>query len=222
MFYLLKKNIFLISLLILFGIILAGINQKWSFPDNHWTVEKGTKIKLPDQGITQKFQADYDGLSQIRILFGNSRVSHGGTLELKISSTDCSHLLRTSKLKLHSLKSKDTIDFAFSRINHSQGKIYCLNLHFYPKPKSKHAYLFIIKNSMPQNKYLAIGNQVIVNQSLAMRPAYLNYYLWQNIQELNQRISQYKPWFLKHYFLNFIGFGFILLSFLLVFILITL
>jgi len=55
----------------------------------------------------------------------------------------------------------------------------------------------------------------MIGKSLAMRPAYLNHYFWQDIQELNQRISQYKPWFLKHYFLDFIGLGFLSLSLLL-------
>ncbi len=218
----LKKNFFLLLTLLFLLLISISLSKSWSFPDNRWPLEKGTKIKLPDQGITQKFQASRDGLTQIKILFGNSRVSHGGTLVLKVYSEDCSQLLRTSTLKTHSLKSKRITNLAFPKIDDSQGKTYCLNLHFYPQPKSKHAYLFIEDNHNPENKSLVVGDELMIGKSLAMRPAYLNHHFWTDIQELNQRISQYKPWFLKHYFLDFIGFGFILLSFLLIFILIRL
>jgi len=57
---------------------------------------------------------------------------------------------------------------------------------------------------------------------LSMRPAYENDNWKQDISELSQRISQYKPWFLKHFYLDAIAILFIVLSVGLVTILILL
>jgi len=75
---------------------------------------------------------------------------------------------------------------------------------------------------MEQNKFLSVNGEEKKNQSLAMRPAYRNENIFQDFIELNQRISQYKPFFLKHYFLWFIIIGFIILSLTLIVMLVIL
>ena len=60
------------------------------------------------------------------------------------------------------------------------------------------------------------------NKTLSVRGVYVNDNLGQDLRELSQRISQYKPWFLKHYFLEAIAILFMVLSVGLIVILIAL
>ena len=59
------------------------------------------------------------------------------------------------------------------------------------------------------------------DQSLSMRTVYRNATLWQDLGELNDRISQYKPWFLKDFFIGTIATLFVILSTTLIALLIS-
>jgi hypothetical protein len=74
----------------------------------------------------------------------------------------------------------------------------------------------------PQATYVQFFSQKNDPSMLSMRPAYENDNWKQDISELSQRISQYKPWFLKHFYLDAIAILFIVLSVGLVTILILL
>ena len=195
---------------ILLLVILWKLLGDWSFPDTHWPIEKGEKVKLKtEQMIVQKFVASRDGLMRIKVLFGNSDIGKGGTLEMKIYDETCSTLLRDSKLKVTGLDSGNTEDFKFARIPDSKGKTFCMDLRY---DGAKSANLFLENNSLPENKFLSVNGQELSGQSIAMRPAYQNASRWQNIRELDQRISQYKPWFLKGPYLLAIVFFFLLFT----------
>jgi hypothetical protein len=141
-----------------------------------------------------------------------------GELRLRVLDHDCQKILREKNIIIKSLGS-GTIPFYFEKIAGSKDKMYCISLDF---TGENNIQLRLSEDLHPDSVSLYQNANEIKNQSLSMRPAYQNKNRWQDIQELNQRISQYKPWFLKHYFLYFIAFGFILLSFLLVAILILL
>lgn len=215
------KTILLSLTAVFLLVILYNFIAAWHFPDTSWPLEKGEKTKL-DSEIIQKFEADRDGLSKIKILFGDSDVSPGGTFSLKVFDESCQEPVRSAKLDIRELNSDTTVDFVFPRIESSKGKVYCLKLSYSQKKGGKKANIFVIGNTMKQNKYFSINGQEMAGQSVSMRPAYKKASLFEDAGELNERISQYKPWFLKHYFLWFISIGFILLSIGLVTILILL
>ena len=207
---------------IFFGLLILiffQLNKQLSFPDQNWPVVKGEKIKIHSE-VIQKFRADQNNLARIKILFGNSDVSPGGKFNLKIYEENCQDIIRETNLNISSLDSNNTTDFVFKKIKNSKDKIFCFKLSYKQKKNGKKAQLFVIDNSMEQNKFLSVNGEEKTGQSLAMRPAYKNNYLWQDFSQLNQRMSQYKPWFLKHYCLDFIIFSFILLSIVLVVVLV--
>ncbi len=213
------RNIFILLLILLLGIIFFNFFKVWSFPDTAWPLAKGEKTKINSE-IIQKFTADRDGLARIKILFGDSDISPGGQFNLKIHEENCQNIIRETTLNIISLDSDNTVDFIFSQIKNSKNKTFCLRLSYAQKKGGKKANIFIADNSRPENKFLSVNGAEKTGQSIAMRPAYKNNRLWQDFTELNQRVSQYKPWFLKHYCFDFIIFGFLVLSVLLVIILI--
>jgi hypothetical protein len=221
--YLSAKNIFLLLLAIILIVIFNQFMSALYFPDTNWPLDKGDKIKIRSKSdIVQKFTSDRDDLSRISILFGSSNLDKGATLDLKVYDENCSELIRESSFFASGIGSDNTQDFAFSKIPNSKGKTFCLNLFFKPVVASKTTTLFIIDNSLDQNKSLSIDGQDYPNKSLSMRPAYKNNTPWGDFSELNQRMSQYKPWFLKHYYLAAIGISSIILSLILIVTLILL
>ena len=97
-------------------------------------------------------------------------------------------MLRQGKLTCSFLDSKNLYEFRFPRIVDSKNKSYCLIATFKPK-----------KSSAKSIRIFTMGDEE--NQPLSIRPVYKNNNIFADLNELNRRISQYKPWFLKHYFL---------------------
>ena len=217
--YITAKNIFLLLVVLFLGIIFWNFGKAWSFPDTSWPLAKGEKEKIRTE-VVQKFTASRNGLARIEILFGNSDVSPGGRFTFKLLEEDCQKSVRETDLDITSLNSDNTTDFIFSKINDSKDKTYCLAISYAQKKGGKKAEIFIADNTLPEKKYFSVNGEEMAGKSLPMRPAYKNANLFQDIEELNQRISQYKPWFLKHYYLYVIVFGFLILSIALVAILI--
>lgn len=192
-------------------LIFFNFEKTLSFPDQNWKLEKDEKIKIRNE-IIQKFQTDKDGLSKIKILFSDSDTKPGGKFDFKLYEENCQKIIRETTLEITSLSSKNTTNFIFPQIKNSKNKIFCLKLSYTQKKGGKKSNVFINENTMEQNKFLSVNGEERKNQSLSMRPAYKNENIFQDFIELNQRISQYKPFFLKHYFLFFIILGFIFLS----------
>ncbi|OGI34177.1 MAG: hypothetical protein A2259_02010 [Candidatus Moranbacteria bacterium RIFOXYA2_FULL_43_15] len=216
-----SKKIFLSTLIIIIAAVFWPLWRVWYFPDTTWPLEKGEKTKI-DSEVIQKFSADRDGLSKIAVLFGDSDVSPGGTFNFELLDENCRETIRSANLEIKKLDSDNTTDFVFSRIDKSKGKTYCVRISYAQKKGGKKARIFVIENPKPENSYFSINGEEMAGQSISMRPAYKNASIFEDIGELNRRISQYKPWFLKHYFLYFIAFGFIILSVLAVSLLIHL
>jgi hypothetical protein len=206
--------IFTLSLVTVFYIFL----NRFSFPDANWKLGKDNKIELSsEKSITQKFIASRDGLSRIDFLFSQSdKKKIGGKIKMQIAESNCASILREGFLKVVDLNSENASEFIFSKIDDSKNKEFCLLLIFVSEKESKQKpQIFVVNNELSENKGLFDANaEELKNQSLAMRPAYQNESFWKNAEELNQRISQYKPFFLKHYYLcvAFLIFIFLIIS----------
>lgn len=214
MIYISSKKIFLTISAILFVAILAVLGRSWAFPDTSWIVDKGEKAKISEAGITETFATSRDGLSQIRILFGNSRVKDGGTLHLDIlDAPSCTDTLRSSEIHVSSLGSDDTVNFRFARIPDSAGKTYCLRLTYRTDKGTGSAIVFVTEAAGPaEHSRLVIDGEERPGQSLSMRPAYRNASFFSDLRELTERISQYKPWFGKGAIIAIVGILSILLA----------
>ncbi len=135
--------------------------------------------------------------------------------------------------------SKNLYDFKFLPIDNSENKKYCLKIVYktiIKNPKKKEVRLFENTwkggNNGLNNKNnwdeLVGGGYKIIRQStndaivkdvnkkelknnlpIVFRPSYKNPIVAKDFQQLNQRMSQYKPWFLKGWYLD----GLIMLGF---------
>lgn len=218
------KNILLGIFFLFVLLILAKFLSDWSFPDTAWKISRDEKIEIKNDGqpVNQKFTANRDGLSKIEILFGSAKIK--GSIEMRILDESCEAVLRKYELKERILDSNQTYAFNFASIHNSKNKTFCLSiLSKAEKTGSKYPAVYINEIPAPHGGSLLIpfSNEEIKNKSLSMRPAYKNASFFQNVEELNQRISQYKPFFLKHYFLSIITVLFLFLSVGLVIILIV-
>lgn len=193
-----KKILLAASAILLAGVIVS-LARSWSFPDTDWTIEKGKKVTLAGSGATETFTASRDGLSDIRILFGNSRLGGGGTIHFSLLDATCKENIRMSDVHLSGLNSDDTVRFAFPRIPNSKDTTYCLHLTYERDPGTNGAVtLFLTEAIGPaQGSHLTVNNTERPGLSLPMRPSYRNASIAGDFRELTERISQYKPWFGK-------------------------
>lgn len=224
--YISPKNILTLFVVVFFVVIVFRLINVWSFPDTSWEIGKDDDLKLkPHQSIIQLFTPTKDNLSRIEILFPKSdSIKPGGKMVLEINETDCETTIRKSSVRFKTLTSDKTYHFIFEKIPDSKDRAYCLKLSFIPrKESSKSARVFLIEH--PTEKEMAVMSQstgkIYPNFSLSMRPSYQKNNWEENIQTLVQRISQYKPWFLKGAYLFTIAVLSLILSFAVVIILIT-
>ena len=206
---------------ILIGIILAtsiisacNFLNSLVFYDGEFTVDG--KIELPPHHtLVQKFTARRNNLQRVEIIINTNRMSSKNHLVAKLQDADCENVLREGTLRLNRRDWNDLYEMNFSSIRDSAGQEYCLKITYEATPGSSRKIKFSTGENPSSSVLDTFDGQTYENRSLAMRPAYKNDRWWQDVRELNQRISQYKPFFLKHYFLYAIAFGFILISLIL-------
>ncbi|HBO16841.1 MAG TPA: hypothetical protein DD451_02470 [Candidatus Moranbacteria bacterium] len=192
-------GIFTIGLVLIFGSLI----KNFSFPDQNWNLEKGKKIGISsekNEEVIQKFIASKDNLSRIDIFLGNSKIERGGTLQLELFNKSCEKLLRKDKIRTTRIKSENFFTFTFPKIQKTANEILCIKLSFYDwnSDKNRSAQVFVRDNILPENVFFSINQEIIKGKSLSMRPAYQENSWRENIWKLSERISQYKPWFLKN------------------------
>lgn len=220
----LSKILLLIFAATLFAAVFWKFFSVIAFPDGETEFEKGEVLKLsPTFSLTQTFVANRDNLMKIEFLMRTPGPREGDIVKMEIADENCTNVIRQGEMKQAFLSSDNLYDFQFSKIPDSKDKSYCLKITLIPQlVDSKFIRFFTRENSNPLFVLKDVDGAEIENQSLMIRLAYRNGNILQDVSELNQRISQYKPWFLKHYFLSIIVILFIVLSMGLVVILILL
>ncbi len=205
------KNIFLVIFSLLLIAIFWRFVTELSFPDASISLQKGALVKLqPENSLTQKFVAARDGLTKVEFLLRTPGIAfeNKDKVEMELADETCQHSLQKGELRSSFLASDNLYEFNFEKVATSKNKTFCLVATFKPVKASAKAIQFFTSGTDPA-------------QPLSIRPVYQNQNIWQNLHELESRLSQYKPWFLKNYFLWFIILGFIFLSVILVAILIV-
>lgn len=208
--YLTPKKLLLFFAAILLIAVFWKFFSLLSFPDSGILLQKGKIIKLrPEATLTQKFSANRNNLAKIEVLLKGSGVKYenGDKVAAKIADENCQKILREGELKDSFLEIQNLHEFSFEPIPDSAGKEFCFLATFLPK-----------KLGTKSLQFYTAGEET--GQPYSIRPVYKNSSIIQDLSELNQRISQYKPWFLKHYFLDVIFLVFIISSIGLVVILI--
>lgn len=205
-------------------LIFAKFFNILSFPDPEIILEKGEIISLqPNFSLTQTFLAKRNNLTKIEFMLRKPGPKDNDIVKIEIADENCSKTIYQGTLEESFLASDNLYDFQFSKIPDSIGKTYCLKATFIPgHTDSQSIKFFMTENQDPKFILKDNSGAEIKNQSLSMRLAYRNDTLSQDMSELSQRISQYKPWFLKHFYLNTIAILFVVLSIGLVTVLILL
>ena len=202
--FIFSKKIFLLSILTFFLILIfiQFTKELVFFQD---ALKKNSQIKISaEKSIQEKFTAMRPNLTEVEILLGGGKkLNNPSAVKIKLADENCNEIIREGLAESSFLKRKDIYKFRFKKIVDSENRKYCLILEYKPqKSDAKNLQVYLLDNQP------------------AMRAGYSNDTVWQNISELNQRISQYKPFFLKNYFLWFIFLSFIFFSVFLVVVLI--
>lgn len=172
------------------------------FPDSAWPLDKGERVTLSAGAtLTQTFTSSRDHLRQIEILFGKFTLQGDDQLTLELRDSTCSTTLAETTLADRSFDSEHTYTFVFDPLEHSKDQTYCLALLFDSQrtiEKSKAPRLFTDQRAQAPSYILAEKDVITPGIfPLAIRPGYSNSSLINTLNELIDRISQYKPAFLK-------------------------
>ena len=208
--YLTPAKLLLLFAAVIFAVVFWRFYSLLFFPDSSIVLQKGLGVKLnPQETLAQKFTANRNGLAKIETIMHKSGIKYenGDKVETKIADKNCQEILREGELKKSFLDSENLYEFKFSPILDSEEKEFCFIATFLPK-----------NDKAKSLQFYRTGEEE--NQPYSIRPVYKNQNIFQDASELNQRISQYKPWFLKHYYLYAVSILFIILSVSLVIILI--
>jgi len=221
--YLTPTKLLLLFAAIMFIIIFGKFFSIIVFPDSNTVLIKGELFQMkPATSLTQTFVANQDNLMKIELLMRTPGPQAGDVVKMEIADETCANVIRQGELQKSFLGSDNLYDFQFSKIPDSNGKTYCLKTTLQKNSSSKFIRFFMMENQNPQFTLTDMSNtNITASQSLSMRLAYRNDTLSQDMNEISQRISQYKPWFLKNFYLDAIAILFIILSITLVVILIS-
>ncbi len=206
------------------GLILIGMSffRQLNFADNSQVIKRGEKIELVDGDVLeQKFVAQHNGLSKIGILFGNRKLQEGSNLNFVLADKNCQKSFFKKTLKgEHNFDSKYLYNFTFPKVDNSKGKGYCLKIglevekewslwrkikgKIKPEKKTKVQKIRLFEQLSDRR---GVAGYILLNKSdkvknkgskgVAFTQSYQNKSFVKSFRQLNQRMSQYKPWFLK-------------------------
>ena len=221
--YLPAKVILIVILVLLFSVIFLKFFVYLSIPKVDDLFNKGKTTKLyPSKYISQKIIAEEDNLGQIYVAFRGVDYHPKDEFTLEITDEFCQSPVRKVEANFF-LRWPSYTPIKFPRIENSAGKTYCVKFMFNPQSKRKRdlpriyvstgteaeGYQYINEG---EGRNSDLGVAVYKNERLMIKPAYDHGFLG-NIKSLIERMSQYKPWFLKGHYLFVLIFLTIVLTF---------
>ncbi len=220
------KHLSYLALALILLFIGVSFLHTFAFPDPAWKLDKGERVTVsPGEVLSQTFISSQNGLRRIEILFGKFTLEADDRLAVELRDSSCSSLIAQETLSGRSYDSEHTHSFIFDRISDSKDKAYCLTFTFAtdrPVAKGKSPRLFIDK-AAPGSPYAFLnqgGGKEVGAGPIAIRPGYTHDSFSDNAKEFFERISQYKPLFLKNWFLIAFALGGLALTFLAIMLLI--
>lgn len=201
-----KIGLFALLAISLVGIGL-GFTTKLSFRDSSIILTKGEPVKIfPGETITQTFIPQSHELSKLEFLVRNPEPKSGDLVTVTLADANCQTPLRESVLKPSYLDTDNLFVATFDPLPVSSDQMLCAILRFdQKKHESKFLRFFTEESQSTSLRELTVNGAVQDSQSLSMRPVYNHTTLSQDLSALGQRISQYKPWFLKDAFLGIVA-----------------
>ncbi len=206
---LIKFNCVLIVLSAIFlGIVFGKFFNLLSFPDQSVSFEGDSeqeKLSANDP-LIQKITAKENYLNQINVSINKFSAEFRDKIVMEVLDESCQKILAESKLDMFSWHSPNYAKLKFKTIPDSKDKIYCLKFTYIPFGKEQDKKPYISSYSYEGASYINTGksNEEQKNQSLELKPAYGESSAGKNLSKLIDRMSQYKPDFLKGFALEMI------------------
>jgi hypothetical protein len=226
-----KFLLFVLFAFLLF-LIFSIFHRFLSFPNAENTFTEEGEVKLyPNHPISQIFVAKQNGLNQLDIAIRDFNEWSKNKISFELKDSNCDQTIASNTIDIFSPDYTIYTPFRFPRIPDSQEKTYCAEVTFVTdKENFDEASLpFIVYSRLKGNFFTNSGEnnednpgsaKLYNGKTLVMKPAYGSGIFSQDISILNDRISQYKPWFLKYHYLYAISILFVIFSVVLVAILI--
>jgi|GEM_PF-850965 len=223
------KNNHKYFLLFTFFLFLAAMYLAFaadlSFPDSlPGSPKTGTTNLYSHTPVTQVFSATEKNLSQINIGIKNLPKKFSYKVMIQLADESCDAIIAEKKFGVFSIFSSPR-KFKFKKIPDSAGKRFCLKITYLGEKEGKGELPYVEvseKPADPNSSYTNPGKGgEYKGRTLKIEPTYSGT-LSENLTQLNQRLSQYKPWFLKANYLTAIFALFLISSVILVIALIFL
>ncbi len=195
------QKILLGAFIIGLGSIILGFVSQLHFPDSDYNfIGKKDRARLTiDKPLAQVFTAEENGLSLVKVSIGGIDLWPSEALTFELRDESCTTILATDSWTPLELKPTNYTRFTFNRIADSAGKKYCVYIVYtspYDRKSSDAPY--INTSEFPGRSYtLVTKNKVYENETLQLRPAYTSGNWTSDIWRLTERMSQYKPEYIK-------------------------
>lgn len=191
--------LFIVGLLWIFGSFFANL----SFPDSSYNFLGATnKVKLdPGKPVTQIFTAKENNLDQVKVVLENTGLRTGEKIDFELMDATCEKMLAQNIYHFYNFSPFIYYRLTFPAIPDSAGQTYCFKVtYFSPFDRgSDRPYLGASEGEQFAGwSYTNEGNnRTYENRTLQMRPSYSAGNFLGDLSRLSDRISQYKPEFLK-------------------------
>lgn len=194
-------TVFLIGVVAIFWTFLASFGLGES---GYNFLNKTKKVTLsPGAPVTQTFTAHENNLSQVRFVMGNVILENNDFLEFRLLNETCSDTIAVKKYDTKPNEQGAYTVFAFPAIPDSLEKTYCFSATYLSDENRKGEKPYLSATDVPDPIFSdrtltdTNKNRVYPSQTLFLRPAYTSGSLSDDLSHLIDRLSQYKPVFLK-------------------------
>ena len=181
----------------IFGILFYFLNNL-SFSDSTVTFsQKKIKSLEKDSFIIQEFNSNRDGLSQINLNLERVNQAPSDNILIKLLTEDCGSEIAAERISARTLDTSTFYKFKFNRLLNSKDKRLCLKITSEASQLNDPTFSVVISESVND---IYLKNLEQKKGMVIMRPSFNNESLSQDLIELDQRLSQYKPWFYKKFY----------------------
>lgn len=197
---------------ILIAMFLLGVvGIFWTFLSDFGIGESGynflgktKKVTLsPGMPVSQTFTARENGLHQVRVVLGNASIRRGEHIGFQLMDEACATGIASVDFSGKPGKQGAYTVFPFEAISDSMGKRYCFVATYSSDENRKGDKPYLSATDDPDpafaDRTLVDSNKgkAYESYSLFLRPAYTEGSLRADLGTLLDRLSQYKPGFLK-------------------------
>ncbi len=165
---------------------------------------KTKKVTLsPGAPVTQTFIAHENNMHQIRVVLGRGDIKRGEQIEFRLMNEICEETLATKIFHSEPRSQGVYTVFDFPAITNSKDRTFCFSATYFSDEnrKGEKPYLSATDISDPLFSDRTLTdtnkNRAYPGQTLFLRPAYTSGSLSGDLSNLVNRLSQYKPVFLK-------------------------